>query len=133
MVVEQAGVVQVRVAVVVVEQAGAVQAQVAADELELWGTSDDEQLMCHAVDEYERHNQVGHGQPEPAQPPPQPQPAQPSLLNHHNSNPNLHNPSLLNNHKLLSTTRLHLRRSFQPTTGTCSLLFVNWNTKCKKS
>ena len=48
-----------------------------ADELELWGTSDDEQLMCDAVDEYEQHNQVGHGQFEPAQPPPQqPEPAQ---------------------------------------------------------
>ena len=54
-----------------------------ADEFELWGTIDEEELICDAVDEYERHNQVGHGQPEPAQPPPQqpepvqPQPAQP--------------------------------------------------------
>ena len=42
-----------------------------ADELEFWGASDDEQSMCDAVDEYERLNQVGHGQPEPTQPPPQ--------------------------------------------------------------
>ena len=48
-----------------------------ADELELWGTSDDEQLMCDAVDEYEQLNQVGHGQPEAAQPQQQPEPAQP--------------------------------------------------------
>ena len=32
-----------------------------------------------------------------------------NLLNHHHSNPNLHNPSLLSHHKLLSRTRFHLR------------------------
>ena len=49
-----------------------------ADELESRGASDDEQLMCDAVDEYKRLNQVGHGQFEPAQPPPpQPEPVQP--------------------------------------------------------
>ena len=54
-----------------------------ANELEVWGASDDEQLMCDAVDEHERLNQVGHGEPkpaqrEPAQPPPQqPRPSQP--------------------------------------------------------
>ena len=98
-----------------------------ADELELWGTSDDEQLMCDAVDEYERLNQVGHGQHEPPQTPPHSKLNlhNPSLLNHH-TNTNLYNPDLLNHRKLLSqTTRLHLQSSFQLTTRTFLLLFLS--------
>ena len=34
-----------------------------AGEKDLWGDSDDEQEMCDAVDEYERLNQIGHGEP----------------------------------------------------------------------
>ena len=86
-----------------------------ADELELWGTSDDEQLMCNAADEYERLNQVGHGQPEPAQPPPQqPEPAQPEPVQPEPAQPPLQQPpqAALNN-TITSSTFIPTRTCFR--------------------